>query len=208
MQRFTLQRCLTKSVNLRGKYDQADEPTLIKGCLQQHAAAQKVLYERYSALMMGVCYRYVQNRADAEDILQDGFVRVFTHLGQFRSEGSLEGWIRRIMVNTAINFLNRNKNLQQMIRLGDAERQLPGDQYGRGHEGGGWMELLQRLPVGYKTIVNLYAVEGYSHKEISVLLGIAESTSRSQYARAKALLIRMKNKQQVTAPANKLKDDA
>ena len=194
---------------MSGKYDQADEATLIKGCLRQRPAAQKALYERFSALMMGVCYRYARNRADAEDILQEGFIKVFRHLSQFREQGSLEGWVRRIMVTTAINFLNRNKVLMQTIRLEDAVPELPDDELTEAHTAGNdWMEILRGLPVGYRTIVNLYAIEGYSHKEIGAMLGIAESTSRSQYARARGLLISTKNKRLEQRNAGQLKDDA
>lgn len=155
--------------------------------------------------MMGVCYRYARNRADAEDILQEGFVKVFTRLDQFRGDGSLEGWIRRIMVTTAINFLNRNKVLMQTMRLEEAVSEMPEGQTAEDAlPSGGWMETLQRLPVGYKTIVNLYAIEGYSHKEIAAMLGIAESTSRSQYARAKGLLLSLKSGRQ---QPQQLKDD-
>ena len=159
--------------------------------------------------MMGVCYRYARNRADAEDILQDGFVKVFTHLEQFRGQGSLEGWIRRIMVTTAINFLKRNKTLLQTMQLDDAQGEISDGQTGQApRRQEEWMEILAGLPAGYRAIVNLYAIEGYSHKEIGAMLGIAESTSRSQYARAKAHLIQKKNKQVEQPDTSQLKDDA
>lgn len=158
--------------------------------------------------MMGVCYRYARNRADAEDILQDGFIKVFTHLEQFRGQGSLEGWIRRIMVTTAINFLNKHKMLLQTMRLEGAP-ELPDEAPREPHHSDDeWMEMLGGLPAGYKAIVNLYAIEGYSHKEIGAMLGIAESTSRSQYARARAQLIQRKNKQVEPRDTGQLKDDA
>jgi RNA polymerase sigma-70 factor (ECF subfamily) len=187
MQRFNPYIC-PKRDNLIGNYDHEDDKALIRDCLHNQAAAQKALYERFSSSMMGVCYRYARNRADAEDMLQEGFIRVFTHLGQYRSEGSLEGWIRRIMVTTAINFLNRNKYLQQQIEIEQAGAIAAGGQADDSLHGRELLELMHRLPTGYKTVLNLYAVEGYSHKEIGQMLGIAESTSRSQYARAKELL--------------------
>lgn len=157
---------------------------------------------------MGVCMRYARSRADAEDILQEGFVKVFTHLDQFRAQGSLEGWIRRIMVTTALNFLNRNKVLAQTIRFEESLPEVPDAGHADERTGSGeWMEILRRLPVGYRTIVNLYAIEGYSHKEIGSLLDIAESTSRSQYARARALLIQKKNEQTARYNTRQLKDD-
>lgn len=171
-----------------GNYDHEDDKALIRDCLRNQAAAQKALYERFSSSMMGVCYRYARNRADAEDMLQEGFIRVFTHLSQYRSEGSLEGWIRRIMVTTAINFLNRNKHLQQQMEIEQAGAIAAGGQPDDALHGRELLELMHRLPTGYRTVLNLYAVEGYSHKEIGQMLGIAESTSRSQYARARELL--------------------
>lgn len=178
-----------------GNYDHEDDKALIRDCLGNQAAAQKALYERFCSTMMGVCYRYARNRADAEDMLQEGFIRVFTHLGQYRSEGSLEGWIRRIMVTTAINFLNRNKHLHQQIDIEQAGTIASGGQADDSLHGRELLELVHRLPTGYRTVLNLYAVEGYSHKEIGQMLGIAESTSRSQYARARELLSVWRKKQ-------------
>lgn len=165
-----------------------EDAALVRECLAENAAAQKALYERFSSRMLGVCYRYVRNPADAEDILQEGFIKVFTHLEQYRSDGSLEGWIRRIMVTTAINFLRHNKLLQQSLEP-EQIVQLPAQQQSD-HllHAKGLMEIIRSLPTGYRTIVNLYAIEGYSHKEIGSMLGINESTSRSQYARARTLL--------------------
>jgi RNA polymerase sigma-70 factor (ECF subfamily) len=155
--------------------------------------------------MMGVCYRYARNRADAEDMLQEGFIKVFSRLSQYRSEGSLEGWIRRIMVTTAINALNRDKFLQKNIDL-EQVGELPVEgPVANDTVGGELMQLLHRMPVGYKTIMNLYAIEGYSHKEIAQLLGIAESTSRSQYSRARELLINMRNQRLSPRAAEKYK---
>lgn len=177
------------------KYDQSDEKLLVRGCIKRHPAAQRALYERFSSLMMGVCYRYARTRTDAEDILQEGFIRVFNNIDQYRSEGSLEGWVRRIMVTSAINFLNKNKYLQLNIDM-----EYAGDVAADGIDGyeahdSELMQLLHQLPPGYKAIVNLYAIEGYSHKEIGAMLNIAESTSRSQYARARKLLMDLIDKQ-------------
>lgn len=180
---------------MRNKYERADETTLIKGCLRGHEAAQKALYERFSSCMMGVCYRYVRNRSDAEDILQEGFIRVFQNIGQFRADGSLEGWIRKIMVRSAINFLNKNKTILLDLepeQIGEIPSDSKNEEDFQENE---IMKMLNSMPDGYKTIINLFAIEGYSHKEIGKMLGIAESTSRSQYARAKEMLIKMNSKQ-------------
>jgi RNA polymerase sigma-70 factor (ECF subfamily) len=180
---------------LRKKYEQADDTTLIKGCLRGHESAQKALYERFSSCMMGVCYRYVRNRSDAEDVLQEGFIKVFQNMEQFRLEGSLEGWIRKIMVRTAINFLNKNKDLWLDIepeRMGEIPAVDTNEDDFHKNE---MMRMLNSMPDGYKAIINLFAIEGYSHKEIGKMLGIAESTSRSQYARAKEMLIKISGRQ-------------
>ncbi|GAA4301488.1 sigma-70 family RNA polymerase sigma factor [Compostibacter hankyongensis] len=173
------------------QYERLDEATLVRECLQQNAGAQKALYERFSGRMLGVCYRYARNQADAEDMLQEGFIKVFTHLEQYRSDGALEGWIRRIMVTTAINYLKRNKSFQQSLELDEALQVSSAEQSDLPLHTKDIIAIIRSLPLGYRSIVNLYAVEGYSHKEIGDILGIAESTSRSQYARARGLLMRL-----------------
>lgn len=145
--------------------------------------------------MMGVCYRYARNRTDAEDMLQEGFIRVFNNIAQYRAEGSLEGWIRRIMVTSAINFLNKHKYLSSEMDL-EQVGELPDDgKLDSSEFDSELLQMLHRLPAGYKAVVNLYAIEGYSHREIGCLLNITESTSRSQYARARKLLVNWVEKQ-------------
>lgn len=153
--------------------------------------------------MLGVCSRYAQNRDDAEDILQEGFVKVFTRLGQFRADGPLEGWIRRIMVTTAINFLKRNKYLLLNTELQDGQPIPAMERADAALDGKELLQLLATLPPGYRSIVNLYAIEGYSHREVGELLGIGESTSRSQYARARELLVKMMKRQMSYRQADK-----
>lgn len=178
---------------MRQQYEHADEKTLIKGCVRGREAAQKALYERYSSRMMGVCYRYVRNHPDAEDVLQEGFIKVFKNIEQFNGNGSLEGWIRRIMVRSAINFLNKNKFLLANADQVLIENTLQEDNTPDNKEDDKLIQLLNKLPEGYKMIVNLHAIEGYSHKEIGEMLGITESTSRSQYSRAKDAMIKLNN---------------
>ncbi|MFN5325075.1 MAG: RNA polymerase sigma factor [Bacteroidota bacterium] len=164
------------------------EKELIEGCIRNHPAAQEALFKRFSGKMLAVCCRYTANKSEAEDILQDGFIKVFQKLDLFRGDGSLEGWIKRIMVNTALDLLRRNKKLI-MNELGEEwEVADPGLKPGDSIQAKDLMLLIQTLPNGFRTVFNLYAIEGYSHKEIGDLLGISESTSKSQYSRARAQL--------------------
>ena len=165
------------------------EELMLAGCLKNNAAAQEALYSRFSPRMLGVCYRFAKNREDAEDMLQEGFIKVFTQMHQYRNEGALEGWIRRIMVHTCINILKKNKKFAECVDIIHAssvyvrEDMIPSIMQAKQV-----VECIRMLPLGYRTVLNLYAIEGYSHKEISNLLDIEESTSRSQYTRAKAML--------------------
>jgi len=165
------------------------EQAILAGCLQNDASAQRELYSRYSPRMLSVCYRFAQNREDAEDMLQEGFIKVFTQIHTFQNKGSFEGWVRRIIVHTCINFLKKYKKFNENIDLAYAgylqvkEETVPSLMQAKQV-----VECIRLLPVGYKTVLNLYAIEGYNHKEISEMLEIEESTSRSQYTRAKVML--------------------
>lgn len=138
--------------------------------------------------MKAVCLRYTGNEEDAEDVLQEGFTLVFTKMKNFKSSGSFEGWIHRIMINTSLHFLKKRKklfheNIDEQMKIRDnsptIESQLSTKEL---------MDLLLQLPDGYRAVFNMYVIEGYSHKEISAFLGIQESTSRSQLAKAKIML--------------------
>lgn len=165
------------------------EELLLAGCLKNNAAAQEALYNRFSPRMLGVCYRFAKNREDAEDMLQEGFIKVFTQIHQYRNEGALEGWIRRIIVHTCINNLKKNKKFADSLDIIHAksihinEELIPSIMQAKQV-----VECIRMLPIGYRTVLNLYAVEGYPHKDIAAMLDIEESTSRSQYTRAKAML--------------------
>jgi RNA polymerase sigma factor (sigma-70 family) len=163
---------------------------LVKDCLKEKASAQKALYELYAPAMLGVCYRYTKSIADAEDVLQEGFVKTFKNLSQYKSEGELGGWIRRIMVTTAINYLKKNSRYRnELIYTDDVLHPVSSEDPVVRMNAKELAELIRQLPTGYQTIFNLHAVEGYSHVEIGAMLGIHEGTSRSQYARARGLLI-------------------
>lgn len=167
-----------------------DHHRLVKDCLREKPSAQKELYELFAGPMLGVCYRYTKSIADAEDVLQEGFVKVFRNLHQYKHEGELGGWIRRIMVTTAINYLKKNSRYQtEMIYTDDYLHAVTNEHPEIRMEAKELAELIRQLPTGYQTIFNLHAVEGYTHVEIGEILGIHEGTSRSQYARARGLLI-------------------
>ena len=165
------------------------EELMIAGSIINNSAAQESLYNKYCSKMLGVCYRYATNKSDAEDMLQEGFIRVFKLLHQFRNEGSLEGWIRRVIVTTCINSIKKNKKFNDCLDLcfvGDM--QVRDESVFSIMQAKEIIECIRMLPLGYKTVLNLYAIEGYSHKEIGAMLEIEEVTSRSQYARAKKML--------------------
>ncbi|HMX38799.1 MAG TPA: RNA polymerase sigma factor [Saprospiraceae bacterium] len=171
-----------------------NEEALIRECLRGSLQSQKHLYERYASKMYAVCLRYARTPADAADILQEGFVKVFTKLEQFNFQGSFEGWVRRIMVNTALRTYQRQRFDYEQTgyeRLPDApvdavalsalsEQEL--------------LALIAQLPDGYKVVFNLVAVEGYSHAEVAEMLKIQESTSRSQLTKARRWLAEQLNR--------------
>ena len=165
------------------------EQAIITGCMYNDPIALRELYNRYSPKMLSVCYRFAHNRQDAEDMLQEGFIKVFTQMNTFQNRGAFEGWIRRIMVHTCINFLKKNKKFNESVELSQAthlhtkDETIPSILQGKQI-----IECIRLFPVGYRTVLNLYALEGFSHKEIAEMLDIEESTSRSQYTRAKTML--------------------
>ncbi|RPD45624.1 RNA polymerase sigma factor [Paracnuella aquatica] len=165
------------------------EEAIVQGCLKQQASAQKALYVKYSAKMLSVCYRYGHNREDAEDMLQEGFIKVFSQIHTFKGQGAFEGWIRRIMVHTCINILKKNKKFNESVDILQASGLHTRDEVVPSIiQAKQVVECIRLLPIGYRTVLNLYAIEGFSHKEIGQILDIEESTSRSQYTRAKAML--------------------
>lgn len=164
------------------------ERELVQGCLNEDRHLQEILYERYARRMYAVCLRYARHELEAQDLMQEGFIRVFDKIGDFRSEGSLEGWIRRIMVHTAINHYRRKSFQMEKLGLEHLpESPVPSDAL----EHMGEQEILALvadLPDGYRQVFNLYAVEGFSHAEIAEMMGFGESTSRSQLAKARRIL--------------------
>ena len=164
------------------------ETDLIKGCIDGNRQMQELLYKKFSSKMYGVCLRYSGNTDDANDLLQEGFIKVFKNLLKFRGDGSFEGWMRRIFVNTSIEHFRKKVKLYNVTEVQEntiedtdlnildtlAEKDL--------------IILVNELSPGYKTVFNMHVIEGYSHKEIADILGITEGTSKSQLARAKGVL--------------------
>ena len=166
-----------------------DQVQLLKDCLKGKREAQRKLYEHFAPLMMAVCYRYTKSKYEAEDVLQEGFVKVFNSLDQFRGDGEIGAWIRRIMVNTALNYLRTHKKYQQDADVDMVPERASNDENPLASlQAKQLADIIQRLPTGYQTIFNLYVVEGYSHVEIGEMLGIDAGTSRSQYLRARVML--------------------
>src|SRR5574338_1299896 len=165
------------------------EEAILQVCLNNDATAQRELYNKYSPKMLSVCDRYAHIREDAEDMLQEGFIKVFLQIKSFENRGAFEGWIRRIIVHTCINILKKNKKFNESVDIIHATSvQVREESVPSIIQAKQVVECIRLLPIGYRTVLNLYAIEGYSHREISNMLDIEESTSRSQYTRAKAML--------------------
>jgi len=163
---------------------------LVKRCLEKDGLAQKQLFDYYSKRMMGVCLRYSNDYEEAQDVLQMGFIKVFNKLETYNFEGVLEGWIRKIIVNTALDNIRKNKKNNENIELEKVDFQLNNnDENGfDALNAEDLLAIIQKMPTGFRTVFNLYAIEGYSHKEIAEQLNITISTSKSQYSRARVHL--------------------
>lgn len=162
---------------------------LIRSCIDGDRASQKELYDLLAPRMFPVCIRYIGDRVQAEDILQDGFITLFSKLKDFKGEGSFEGWARRIFVTTALMSL-RKKDALKMSEDLDTARGMKAETVSQTQNLGykELMELVMSLPPGFRTVFNMYSIEGYSHKEIGEMLGISETTSRTQLSRARIWL--------------------
>ncbi len=162
---------------------------LVQGCIKNDAVAQKLLFEQHAPMLLGVCFRYANCEAEAHEILQIGFIKIFNNLSKFRFESGLATWLTKVMINTSLNYLKANEkvkweaNIETIYENNDfVVEQLHQIDLKV------LMDCIQQLPTGYRIVLNMFAIEGYSHKEIAEELNITESTSRSQFARAKVLL--------------------
>ncbi|GAB6120256.1 RNA polymerase sigma factor [Dysgonomonas termitidis] len=169
-----------------------NELQIIAGCKEQKREAQKMLYEVYARKMYSICLRYSSDQDAAQDLLQDGFMKVFANIDSFQERGSFEGWLKRIFINLALENLRKKKSI---IQTSDDVQDLPDivddsteDEQMYKISESELLNMVQDLPRGYSTVFNLYAIEDYSHKEIAEMMNISEGTSRSQYVRARQIL--------------------
>ena len=166
-----------------------DEQELIQDCVAARPKAQKALFDIYAPKLYVVCLRYMKDQMRAQDVLQDTFVKIFAHIGNYKSEGAFEGWLKKIAVNTSLDQLRKDKKLLTDVSLDDVSHKIAHQDYSvEKLMADDLLKLVQALPDGYRTVFNLFAIEGYSHQEISTQLGISESTSKTQYLRARAYL--------------------
>ena len=170
------------------KSNSLTETDLIKGCLEGKRHAQKALFEMYAGKMLAVCKRYSRNQQEAEDILQDGFIKIYKNLSSFDYAGSFEGWVRRIMINTALKLVSKKSFQNEQIGIEDYAHESVSPEVFHKLSEQELLNIIDTLPDGYKLVFNLYAIEGYSHKEIAEMLNVGESTSRSQLLKARRLL--------------------
>ncbi len=170
---------------------------LIESCKSNNRDAQYKLYSLLSGKMFAVCLRYAKNREAAEDLLQEGFVKVFVNIDKFRGDGSFEGWVRRIIVNTAVEHYRKSTKMYPVMNVDDINKDIQWADTGDELELEDLMKMIDKLSHGYKTVFNLYVVEGFSHKEIGEMLEISEGTSKSQLARARYLLMDMVKKSEI-----------
>lgn len=176
-----------------------NEEQLVNKCLEKDTLAQKQLFEFYSKKMMGVCLRYSKDTDEAQDILQMGFIKVFEKLDMYNHKGSLEGWIRKIIVNTALDNIRKNKKLMNNVEIEKVDYQLHNhNENAIDHlSAQDLLKVIQEMPTGFKTVFNMYVIEGYSHKEIAEELNISVNTSKSQFSRARVYLQKILIKEEV-----------
>jgi len=163
---------------------------ILEGCLKHDKLSQKKLFEKYSGMLMGICIRYATDIPEAEDILQESLLKIYRNIKDYSGEGSFIGWMRRIVINTAITYYHKNLKHKRYVEIEELYTSEAGDS---GYQESRFtadelQKVLDMLPPGYKVIFNLYAIEGYKHKEISEMLNIDINTSKSQYSRARSFL--------------------
>ena len=168
--------------------DPVSDEILVRECIAGKRQYQEMFYKKFCWKMMGVCMRYSKNREEAEDFLQEGFVKVFTNLHTYKAKGALEGWIRRVIVNTILDGMRKKSLMFKVVDIEEVENKMRAEDFLGEISVQDLVGMIQELAPGYRTVFNLFAVEGYSHKEISARLGISEGTSKSQFAMARKIL--------------------
>ena len=167
------------------------EEKIIADCINSKRSAQRLLYNKYANVLFSICLRYADSKDEAEDLLQDGFIKIFSSLKTYRNEGSFEGWLKRIMVNTAISFVRLKIKTYSLERVEDIADEMEDDSTQYLIHPSELLDILKLLPSQLRIVFNLFAIENYSHKEISEMLGISESTSRTNLFRARKMLSKM-----------------
>src|SRR5258708_7465120 len=166
------------------------ENELIEGCKRRDHHAQELLYQQFSGKMYSVCCRYIKDKMGAEDVLVMALSKVFDRIDQYKGEGSFEGWIRKVIVNESLTYLRRNKNMYLETEIEAVDREPNYQQMENHLQAEDLLKMINVLPAGYRIVFNMYAIDGYSHKEIAEYLGIHEGTSKSQLSRARIMLQR------------------
>lgn len=166
---------------------------MIEGCIAGKRYERNMLFKKYASRMLGICLRYTTNKAEAEDILMEGFMKIYSNIKSYRNDGSFEGWLKRIIVNTAITHYKKNKKYHHVditqIELGESEISDEGEEIeGIPFSKEEMLQVIQQLPEGYKMVFNLFVFENYNHKEIAELLEISENTSKTQLFKARKWL--------------------
>jgi RNA polymerase sigma-70 factor (ECF subfamily) len=166
-----------------------EDTTLIDECVKGNIKAQRFLFDKFAPKMLAVCLRYTKNKSDAEDVLQEAFIKVFLNIKNFKKEGSLEGWIRRIMVNTSLDQIRKNSKFLKDIDISVVDFKVESKEFILENIAAeDLLIMINNMPNGYKIVFNMFAIEGYSHQEIATTLGVTENTSKSQYLRARSFL--------------------
>ena len=168
---------------------------IVEGCIAKDAKAQRFLFEKYAGKMMGICLRYMKNREEAQDVLQEGFIKVYQKMSQYKNTGPLGGWMRMVMINTALIQLRKNKKWENTIDV-STSYDLSTDDYTVLDKlsADELMSVINSIPEGYRTVFNLFVIEGYAHKEIAKMLDVTESTSKTQFRKARLYLKKILDK--------------
>jgi len=183
------------------------EAKILEGCIKGERGAQERLYRHYAPTMLGICLRYTKSREEADDVMQEGFIKVFLNIERFRQEGSFEGWIKRIMVNTALNYYHKAKKLNSHRNIDDIretdiiedDEPMPKTRFSQQE----MLDAIQELPEGYSKVFNLYVFEKYKHKEIAEMLNISVNTSKSQLSKSRIYLKKVLNRMEKERKGNK-----